>query len=255
MKIKFYFGGENLKFKNYIIIITVSLIFLLMQFMKVDAEVLTTDQDQKLILIDPGHGGFDGGAEVNGVKEKNINLSISLLLKEELVKAGFDVMMTREKDEALRLDKSKFKTHKSEDLAARCKMKSDSNCDLFISIHMNMFTESQYYGGQVWYSRHPESRKLAELIQQDFKKYIDDKNQRLAKPALGAYKVLRSADTMPGVIVECGFLSNPGEAKKLKDRDYQKRIAESIAKSIEEYFKDKKVPKSDEFPGKLTNSL
>lgn len=235
--------GEDLKYKNYIIILIAAAILLSIKFMKVYAEVLP-DQDQKLILIDPGHGGFDGGAEVNGAKEKNINLSISLLLKEELVKNGFDVMMTREKDEALKLDKSKFKTHKAEDLAARCKMKSDSNCDAFISIHMNMFTESQYSGGQVWYSRHPESRKLAELIQDNFKRYIDDKNQRLAKPALDAYKVLRSVDTMPGVIVECGFLSNFDEAKKLKDADYQKKIADSIAKAITEYFKDSNTDKS-----------
>ena len=205
-------------------------------FMKVNAKVFTIGHDTKLILIDPGHGGYDGGAEVNGVKEKDINLNISLLLKEALVKAGFEVMMTREKDEALKLDNSKFKTRKSEDLAARCKIKSDSNCDVFISIHMNIFTESQYSGGQVWYSRYPESRKLAELIQGNFKKYIDDKNQRLAKPALDAYKMLRSADTMPGVIVECGFLSNPDEEKRLRNTDYQKNIAESIAKSIEEYF-------------------
>ena len=243
MKIKFYFGGANLKYKNLIIVLTTTAIFLFMQFMKVYAVALPIDENQKRILIDPGHGGYDGGAEVNGVKEKNINLNISLLLREELVKAGFDVMMTREKDEALKLDKPKFKTRKSEDLAARCKIKSDSNCDIFISIHMNIFTESQYSGGQVWYSRYPESRRLAELIQGNFKKYIDDKNERLAKPALDAYKVLRSIDTMPGVIVECGFLSNPAEARKLNNTDYQKKIAEIIAKSVEEYFKYKGIAK------------
>ena len=226
-----------MKYKNHIIILAISVIFLFMQFRLVYAEVLPINQDKKLILIDPGHGGFDGGAEVNGVKEKSINLSISLLLKEELAKVGFDVIMTRERDEAVKLDKSKSKTRKSEDLAARCKMKNDSNCDAFISIHMNIFTESQYSGGQVWYSRYLRSQKLAELIQQNFKKYIDDKNQRLAKPALDGYKILRTSDTMPGVIVECGFLSNPHEAKNLNNKDYQKKIAQSIAKSIQDYFK------------------
>jgi len=206
----------------------------------VKAEISSPSEDEKLILIDPGHGGYDGGAEVNGVKEKNLNLSIGLLLREELVKAGFDVMMTREKDEALKLGDFKFKTHKAEDLAARCKIKSDSCCDLFISIHMNIFTESQYSGGQVWYSRNPESRKIAELIQKDFKGYIDDKNQRQAKPALDAFKVLRSTDIMPGVLVECGFLSNPQEAERLADKDYQKKISVSIARSIAVYFKNKK---------------
>ena len=207
-------------------------------FMKVNAKVLTIGKDTKLILIDPGHGGYDGGAEANGVKEKNINLSISLLLKEELAKAGFKVMMTREKDEALKLNESKFKTHKAEDLAARCKIKNESNCDVFISIHMNIFTESQYSGGQVWYSRYPDSRKLAELIQGNFRKYIDDKNKRVAKPALDAYKMLRTDDNMPGVLVECGFLSNSEEAEKLNNKDYQKKVAESITKAIEQYFEN-----------------
>jgi N-acetylmuramoyl-L-alanine amidase len=233
-----------LKRINYIAIVIVLAVFVLAQSGNAHGEILTTDQDQKLILIDPGHGGYDGGAEGGGAKEKNINLSISLLLKEELAKAGFDVIMTREKDEALKMEKSKFRTHKAEDLAARCKIKSDSNCDAFISIHMNTYTESQYFGGQVWYSRYPESRKLAEIIQGNFKKYIDDKNQRKAKPALDAYKMLRSVDTMPGVLVECGFLSNPEEAKKLNSTDYQKKIAESITKAIEEYFKSNKTPKS-----------
>jgi N-acetylmuramoyl-L-alanine amidase len=195
---------------------------------------------------DEGHGGFDGGAEVNGAKEKNINLSIAILLKEELIKLGYDVVMTREKDEALKLDKSKYKTSKGEDLAARCKMKVDSNCDMFISIHMNMFTESQYFGGQVWYSRYAGSKKLAELIQQGFKNDVDSKNKRIPKPALDSYKVLRTNDSMPSVIVECGFLSNAAEAERLKNVDYQKRIAVSISNSVTKFYK---APRLEVFPG------
>jgi len=222
----------------------ISAMIVISSMVKVNAKAILQKDEPKRILIDPGHGGFDGGAEANGVKEKTINLSISLLLKEELVKAGFDVMMTREKDETVRLDKSKFRTHKAEDMAARCKMKSESNCDMFISIHMNIFTESQYFGGQVWYSRYPESQKLAEIIQQNFKKHVDDKNKRLAKAGLDNFKVLRTSDNMPGVIVECGFLSNPSEGEKLSNKDYQKGIAVSITKSIEEYFKNKSEAKS-----------
>ncbi len=123
------------------------------QFNNIDAKEVYESRDKELILIDPGHGGFDGGAEVNGIKEKELNLSIGLLLKEELVKSGFRVTMTREKDEAVKLDKSKYKTRKSEDLEARCKMKSESDCNMFISIHMNTFTEGKYFGAQVWYSK------------------------------------------------------------------------------------------------------
>ncbi|MBC8059385.1 MAG: N-acetylmuramoyl-L-alanine amidase CwlD [Clostridiaceae bacterium] len=232
-----------MKHKNYMVLILVLMLTILTKSTTVGAETSEENEGEKLILIDPGHGGYDGGADGNGVKEKNINLSISLLLKEELIKQGFDVMMTREKDEALKLDTVKFKTHKAEDLAARCKIKSESNCDLFISIHMNTYPESQYSGGQVWYSRNPESRKLADLIQRNFRKYIDDKNKRVAKPALDAFKMLRSVDTMPGVLVECGFISNPEEAGKLNNKDYQKSIAESITRAIMEYFENNKLPK------------
>lgn len=190
---------------------------------------------KKLILLDPGHGGFDGGAEVNGVKEKNINLSIALLLKDELQKNGFEVLMTREKDEALRLDKTKAKTKKSEDMEARCKIKRESNCDMFISIHVNTFPESKYYGGQVWYSGFTESRKLANIIQGNFKKYIDASNNRMEKPS-DSYKVLRCCDNVPGVIVECGFISNPNEFQNLISNEYQKNIAETITKSVLEFY-------------------
>lgn len=199
-------------------------------------EELKENKDTELILLDPGHGGFDGGAEVNGIKEKEINLSIGLVLKEELVKSGYRVAMTREKDEAVKLDKSKHKTRKSEDLEARCKMKDESNCSMFISIHMNTFSESKYSGAQVWYSKNQESKIFASIIQKNFKEKIDSDNNRVEKAAMDSYKVLRCSDGIPAVIVECGFLSNPQEREKLNDECYQKKISETIAKAVNEYY-------------------
>ena len=117
-------------------------------------------------------------------------------------------------------------------------MKNTSNCDLFLSIHMNKFPESKYYGAQVWYSENPNSIKLAHLIQENLKSDLDNTNKRQEKPAKSQFIILRSFDTMPSVIIECGFLSNSKEEEKLKMGEYQDRIAESIKKSVNMYFEN-----------------
>lgn len=197
------------------------------------------NNSEKIILIDPGHGGMDGGAvSQNGTVEKNINLSISLKLRDELKKNGYKVVMTREEDKWLCGDESKIRQKKRADLNNRWKMKKESNCDAFISIHLNMFPESKYYGAQVWYSDNENSKKLASVIQSNFKLYLDETNKRLEKPANDQYKILRNGDNIPSVIVECGFLSNLEEERKLKDEEYQGKIANIIAKSVKEYFEN-----------------
>lgn len=201
-----------------------------------DYEEVTAEK--KIILIDPGHGGYDGGAEgKTGAKEKDINLSISLKLKDMLKAEGFQVFMTREKDEAL-IDQrsSRYSTKKSQDLANRCKIKKEVNPDLFISIHQNHFPEGQYYGSQVWYSDFKESSILAHIIQGNLVIDLDKNNKRVEKPAKDNYKILRNNDTMPSVLVECGFLSNYNEELKLKNEEYQALIAKSLTRSIKTYL-------------------
>lgn len=193
------------------------------------------DSPKKIILLDPGHGGVDGGAVANdGTLEKGINLSIGLKLKDKLEKSGFSVVMTRDSDKGLYSDSSKKK--KAEDLRNRCKLKIQSGCDVFMSIHLNMFPQSKYYGAQVWYASDENSKKLAHIIQENFRKDVDSTNKRVEKEAKGAYKVLRCS-SMPSVIVECGFLSNPTEEQKLKTESYQENIADSLSKSVSDYFK------------------
>jgi N-acetylmuramoyl-L-alanine amidase len=189
------------------------------------------------ILIDPGHGGIDGGAESqNGIIEKDINLKIGLKVKSELKKQKYKVVMTREEDKGLYGNEGKIRKKKIEDLNNRCKIKKDSKCNMFISIHLNMFPESQYYGAQVWYSKNPESEKLAKITQEILKQDLDSSNKRQEKPALDSYKVLRSNDSMPSILVECGFLSNPEEAQKLNTDEYQYKIAQSLTKAINNYY-------------------
>jgi N-acetylmuramoyl-L-alanine amidase len=195
-----------------------------------------SSSQKKLILIDPGHGGFDGGgSSKTGILEKEVNLSISFKLRQELQKIGYNVLMTREEDKLLYDKNDKSRSRKTQDLANRCKIKNESNCDMFISMHLNMFPQSQYYGAQVWYSRLEESKKFAHILQENLKIDLNSGNKRVEKSALNEYRVLKSGN-MPSVIVECGFLSNAVEAEKLNTEEYQILIAKSIAKSVSQYY-------------------
>lgn len=193
----------------------------------------------KVILIDPGHGGMDGGAvSSRGTIEKHITLPISKYTKENLEKSGFKVYMTREQDKGLYENKGTVRNKKNQDLTARCKMKKELNCDIFVSVHLNKFPQEKYKGAQVWYSKHPKSKELAHILQTNLKNDLDKSNNRVEKGAEDQFKVLRVNDDMPSVIVECGFISNYEEEKLLKTEEYQKKVAQSICKSINEYFKN-----------------
>lgn len=195
--------------------------------------------NSKIILIDPGHGGIDGGAQAkDGTCEKDINLNISLKLRKYLESKKYKVIMTRQEDKGLYTESGKIRKKKLEDLENRCKIKVNSNCDAFISVHLNMFPESKYYGAQVWYGDNKESEKLAGIIQKNMINDLDKNNKRKEKPAKNSYKILRYGKNIPSVIVECGFLSNDAERQKLKDTSYQQKVAESLGKSVEEFFKN-----------------
>lgn len=192
--------------------------------------IKSEEENKKIILIDPGHGGIDGGAKSkNGTIEKDINLSISEKVKTQLEAEGYTVYLTREDD-------TELNTRKRADLDARCKMKKEVNCDIFISIHQNKFSDSKCSGAQVWYSSNDKSNKLATVIQESLKTVLNNGNNRLAKPAKDQYRILRDGYEGASVIVECGFLSNPKEEDNLKSDDYQNKIAESIKEAVNKYF-------------------
>ena len=121
---------------------------------------------KKIILIDPGHGGFDGGAvSKRNTIEKILNLKIALKLRDRL-KDKYDVVMTREDD--ISLHKEGTKNRKQQDLANRRKMIDDSNCDLFISIHLNKFDSPNVKGCQVYYANNEKSKIFADILNEDF---------------------------------------------------------------------------------------
>ena len=194
--------------------------------------------EKKTILVDPGHGGIDGGGvSKKGILEKDINLAISLKLKDELKKSGFNVILSREEDVGLYSDRGRIRDKKREDLKNRCLLKEKSGCHMFISIHQNMFPQTQYYGAQVWYSKTGDSKMLAHIVQENLKVDLNGGNKRVEKPAVEGYRILQCS-TIPSIIVECGFLSNVAEEEKLRTEDYQKKIAQSIAKSVIQYFEE-----------------
>ncbi len=192
----------------------------------------------KTIIIDAGHGGLDGGAvSEDGVSEKEINLSIAKYLESYLNQSGARVIMTRSTDKSLhKNENATVNEKKKSDLLVRKTKVNESGADLFISIHQNYFTQSQYKGAQVFYDgKSPMSQKCALIIQNSIKDNADSDNLRVPMQ-IDKSKMLFSDLKVPAVLVECGFLSNQEEAAKLKTKEYQQKIAFSIYLGIIQYF-------------------
>ncbi len=179
------------------------------------------------IVIDAGHGGFDGGAVgVSGAKEAGINLAVAKRLREKLIENGAHVLMTRETEEALG-------ESKGEDMAFRKSVIEQEGVDLVVSIHMNKFRDGRVNGPQVFHMpKSVEGRKLAQLILIELSR-ATGKNKRETHSE--NFFMLRSTKA-PAVIVECGFMSNAAEEKLLLDADYQDMLAEAICSGIERYY-------------------
>lgn len=187
--------------------------------------------DRVLICIDPGHGGFDGGAvgRVKRTKEAEINLSISFMLKEKLEAVGASVILTREQDEALGDDK---KT----DLLNRRNFVRDSGADIMISIHQNSHPVSKNFGPGVFYLTDDEdSKPLAEALQKSLNQALNTVKPRFIHA--GNFYMMKT--DIPSVIVEGGFLSNAEEERKLIDTEYQLKIADAVLAGIIDYFGSK----------------
>jgi N-acetylmuramoyl-L-alanine amidase len=192
----------------------------------------------KVVIIDAGHGYPDGGSEGNsGILEKDINLKISKYLQTLIELETGTAIITRSDDNGIYdPEANTIRKKKQSDLLNRVKIINDSNADVFISIHLNKFSQSQYYGAQVFYSANNENSKiLGEKIQESLIENIDNNNTRKAKPSGNNIYVLNKAE-IPAVIVECGFLSNPKEEKLLLTDKYQKELAWAIYIGLINYF-------------------
>lgn len=183
------------------------------------------------VAVDPGHGGYDGGARAHdsGVWEKELTLQIALALKKELAERGAAVILTRTEDVCLS-EEGSGKARKRADLQKRLDLAQEAGADVFLSIHLNEYRSRLESGPQVFYQKGADAgRLLAGAIQESLVAALQP--SRVRKANAGDYYVLRNS-ALPSVLVECGFLSNAEEEKQLLSQAYQQRIAVAIADGV-----------------------
>ena len=200
--------------------------------------VMTKPVLKQTVIIDAGHGGDDGGAiGIDGTVEKDINLDIALKLEKLLKFYGFDVIMTRTED-IMTCDDGldSLRKRKVSDIHNRFDVLEKNPDAVFISIHQNKFEDNSQHGTQVFYSgNNDESKLLAELIQNSIVSVLQPDNSRVVKKSGSGIYLLYHAK-LPAVLVECGFISNPAEVKKLNDENYRMKIAILIADGLIKYL-------------------
>lgn len=189
-------------------------------------------------VIDPGHGGIDGGAVgASGSLEKDLNLSVASLLSDLMKVMGYSSVMTRTEDTLLGDDTSDHR--KLEDLRTRVDFVNQYENALFVSIHMNKFPLEYCHGLTVYYSGNDaESEALALCVKDSTVKYLQPDNNRPMKKATSALYVLHRA-TVPAILIECGFISNTEEEQKLLDEDYRKMLVMTLASGLSQYAEKK----------------
>lgn len=200
----------------------------------------TTVVQGPIVIVDPGHGGVDGGASsADGLLEKDVNLTIALKLRDFLRINGYTVIMTRESDMSIHDDSAKtIRQKKVSDMNNRLNIIKSLPGSIFISIHQNSFPQSQYSGTQVFYSKNnPDSEKLAEVVKTGIDGFIKPKKSRKIKP-IGKTSFLMNQTTETSILIECGFLSNSEDVRLIQDNAYQGKLALSTLYGLVFYSTD-----------------
>lgn len=183
------------------------------------------------IAIDAGHGGIDGGAvSISGVPESQINLQIAERLDDLLHLLGYQTDMLRNTDTSLHTEGSTISAQKISDLKHRVRMVTETEAAFLVSIHQNTFSDNRYSGAQVFHRNDEESLSVARRLQANMIEVLNPTSKRKAKPAKGIY--LMQHIPCPGILIECGFLTNTQEERLLRDATYQKKICSVIAATI-----------------------
>lgn len=204
------------------------------------SQTVSAEPIYRTVIVDAGHGGIDGGAVgTDGTLEKDINLQISHKLCCLLKLYGFNVIMTRNDDNSIHSkDAQTVRQIKVSDIHNREKIITDNPNAVFVSIHQNKYPDASVCGTQVFYSKNnSDSPVLAQKIQDSIVENIQKNNYRKIKPS-GTEIYLLYHSPIPSVMVECGFVSNQNELNELKNDEYQKKIALSIADGILKYYKE-----------------
>lgn len=191
--------------------------------------------NQRVIVLDPGHGGLDNGASVAGVDEDTLNLKISFALKEELESRGATVYMTRTDDQDM--TKRNYNYSKQDDMYLRALQVDAYQPDLFLSIHLNSSTSSAWGSQVFYYKKSEDGKRLANCIHNQMKTLTGTRKN----VSSSSFYILRATQSL-GVLIECGFLSNANERGQLKSRAHHQKLAIVISDGIEDYFHSLAAP-------------
>lgn len=187
------------------------------------------------VIIDAGHGGIDGGAvSVSGVYESQINLEISQKLNDMMRLLGIRTIMIRDTDNSVYTEGKTIAAKKVSDIHERVRIVNTTPNALLVSIHQNMFSDPKYNGTQVFYNNRSDSKILADCLQAAMRQNINSVNKRQCKEASGIY--LMDHINCHGILIECGFLSNPEEEQNLRNPEYQKKLCSVIATTVSQYL-------------------
>lgn len=237
---------DNLFYGSVLLILFLTALFLGNFFCNVTKKTnAIANFGDRTIVIDAGHGGEDGGAiGLNDILEKDINLKIAKKLNDTFTNAGFSTLMTRTEDKAIyKQEPGKSKTlrqKKVDDLKNRVNIANSSDKNILVSIHQNKFTNPKYSGTQIFYSsNNKDSELLANFVKEAITNTLQSENKRENKKASKDIYILNNV-SVPAIIVECGFLSNEEESKKLLTDDYQKSIANCIFEGVKKFLASKK---------------
>ena len=187
------------------------------------------------VVIDPGHGGEDGGAtSCTGRLESEYNLAISRRLDDLLHLLGYRTRMTRTSDVSIYTTGDTIARKKISDLKERVRIVNETDQALLVSIHQNQFSDARYSGAQVFYAKTGKSKELGEKLQASLVETLNPGSNRKSKPISGVYLMENIRCT--GVLIECGFLSNPKEEARLRDSEYQKKLCCVIAATVGQHL-------------------
>lgn len=207
----------------------------------IGSETVTTVSQQRpvsrenYIIIDAGHGGIDGGAtSCTGVLESHINLQIALRLEQVFHLLGYDTVMIRRTDESVHTEGNTIASQKVSDLKERVRICNETPGAILISIHQNTFSDNRYHGAQVFYGKNQDSSRLAQDVQQQLIQALNPGSNRKAKKGSGVY--LLENISCPGILIECGFLTNPEEEALLRDSEYQIKLCAVLAASVSSHL-------------------
>lgn len=191
--------------------------------------------ERKSIIIDAGHGGEDGGAtSCTGALESHINLEIALKLDDLLHLLGIDTVMIRSTDRSVYTQGDTIAAKKVSDLKERVRIANETENAVLVSIHQNNFSDSQYSGAQVFYAPTTDSKAFAAQLQSQLIRSLNPNSNRQIKKADGIYLMQHISCT--GVLVECGFLSNPEEEARLRNEEYQLELCCVLASACSSFL-------------------